>query len=67
MKLPSYCWQKSFLLWYDVLHVLHTEIQSARALLVTVTPLSLSRNFAHSKQELRMSRNVSGRLLERKS
>lgn len=67
MKLPSYCWQKSFLLWYDVLHVLHTEIQSARALLVTVTLLSLSRNFSRSKQELRMSRNVSGRLLERKS
>lgn len=67
MKLPSYCWQKSFLLWHDVLHVLHTEIQSARALLVTVTPLSLSRIFSRSKQELRMSRNVSGRLLERKS
>lgn len=67
MKLTFHCWQKSFRLWYDVLHVLHTEIQSVRALLVSITPLSRSRIFSHLKQELRMSRNVTGRLLERKS
>lgn len=49
------------------LQVLCTEIKSIPALLVNLTPLSLNRNFSGSKQELRVSRNITGSLLERKS
>lgn len=67
-----YCWQESFKLWMvqqttRVLHVLHIEIQSILSLSVTVTSLFLSRNFSDLKQELGMSRNITGSLLGRKS
>lgn len=51
----------------NVLQVLCTEIQSIPAPSVNLTPLSLNGNFSASKQELRISRNVTGSLLERKS
>lgn len=51
----------------NVLPVLHTEIKSIVAPSVNLTPLSLNRNFSDSKQELRISRNITGSLLERKS
>lgn len=46
--------------------VLLTEIKSIPAPSVNLTPLPLNTNFPDSKQELRISRNVTGNLPERK-
>lgn len=51
----------------NVLQVLHTEMKSIPAALENLTALSLNRNFSAFKQELRISRNITGSLLERKS
>jgi len=48
----------------NVLQVLHAEIKTVQALSVNLTLLPLNRNFSDSKQELRISRNVTGSLLE---
>lgn len=47
-------------------NVLHTEI-SILAALVNPTPLSLNRHFSDSKQELTISRNITGNNLENNS
>lgn len=50
----------------NVLQVLHTEI-SILAPLVNPTPLPLNRCFSGSKQELTISRNITGNNLENNS
>lgn len=48
------------------LKVLPTEIKSTPAPSVNLTPLPLNMNFPDSKHELRISRNITGSLPERK-
>lgn len=50
----------------NVLKVLHTGMKSIPGASENLTALSLNRNFSVSEEELRISRSITGSLLERK-